>query len=179
MKYSKGILSVVLPKQPPAGKVIYKTSLIYKDKEYPLAKGKDLIIRFKGDVPASVLLPHIVFIFFAMLVSARAGIECFNKIPKLRIYTYISVVLLLLGGFVFGPIVQKYAFGEYWTGFPFGFDLTDNKTLIALVFWLIALYKTQKQLNTRKWVLIASIVTLVIFLIPHSLFGSELDYKKM
>jgi hypothetical protein len=31
----------------------------------------------------------------------------------------------------------------------------------------------------RGWVLAASILLLVVFLIPHSLLGSELDYSKM
>ena len=35
-----------------------------------------------------------------------------------------------LGGMILGPIVQKYAFGAYWTGIPFGHDLTDAKNLV-------------------------------------------------
>jgi hypothetical protein len=48
---------------------------------------------------------------------------------------------------ILGPVVQKFAFGEYWTGFPFGTDLTDNKTLIAFIGWIIALvavFKSEK-----------------------------------
>ena len=41
------------------------------------------------------------------------------------------LLLLAVGGFILGPLVQNYAFGELWTGVPFGWDLTDNKTLIA------------------------------------------------
>ena len=49
-----------------------------------------------------------------------------------------TLVFLVAGGFVLGPIVQHQAFGAYWTGIPFGFDLTDNKVLIALVAWGVA-----------------------------------------
>ena len=45
---------------------------------------------------------------------------------------------MIPGGFILGPLVQKFAFGEYWTGWPFGGDWTDNKTLAALVAWLVA-----------------------------------------
>ena len=92
-------------------------------------------------------------------------------------YLYATVIFLFLGGMVFGPIVQKLAFGEFWTGIPFGWDLTDNKTLIAFTFWLIALFTNIKKKENKIWVIVASITTLVIFLIPHSLFGSQLNYQ--
>ena len=72
--------------------------------------------------------------------------------------------------------MQKYAFGKFWTGFPLGFDLTDNKTLIALVVWLIALLGNLKK-ERPSLALGAAIVMLVVYAIPHSLFGSELDYS--
>jgi hypothetical protein len=75
--------------------------------------------------------------------------------------------------------MQKFAFGVAWSGFPLGMDLTDNKTLIAFLFWIVALIAGRKGKPARPFVLAASLVTLLIFLIPHSLRGSELDYSKM
>lgn len=46
------------------------------------------------------------------------------------------------------------AFGPWWTGFPFGTDLTDNK-------WLVGL---------------AVLFMIAVFTIPHSVNGSEYDY---
>jgi len=66
-----------------------------------------------------------------------------------------------------------------WSGFPLGHDLTDNKTLVAMIGWLIALFMMRRGKPARGWVLAASILLLVVFLIPHSLLGSELDYSKM
>jgi len=80
---------------------------------------------------------------------------------------------------IFGPIVQKYAFDAYWTGVPFGFDLTDNKTLIAFIAWIVASVMVFKSKKPAYWVLGAAVVTLIVFLIPHSVLGSELDYSKM
>jgi hypothetical protein len=34
-------------------------------------------------------------------------------------------------------------------------------------------------MNSQKWALIAAFVTMAVYLIPHSVLGSELDYKKM
>ncbi|MFW5821682.1 MAG: hypothetical protein ACOCWA_10345, partial [Bacteroidota bacterium] len=68
-------------------------------------------------------------------------------------------------------------FGEYWTGFPFGKDLTDNKALIAFAFWIIA-WLGNRQTGERKYlVVLAAVINLAISLIPHSLLGSELDYS--
>jgi hypothetical protein len=77
---------------------------------------------------------------------------------------------------VLGPVVQLYAFGDLWTGIPFGWDLTDNKTLIALLFWVLAVIMNRKQ-ERPFYTALAAIVLLLIYSIPHSLFGSELDYN--
>jgi hypothetical protein len=72
--------------------------------------------------------------------------------------------------------VQKYAFGAYWTGWPVGTDLTDNKTAVAFLLWVLAVYKLWKDREKRGWALVAAIVLLLIYLIPHSMMGSEIDH---
>ena len=76
---------------------------------------------------------------------------------------------------ILGPIVQYYAFGDLWTGIPFGWDLTDNKTLIAFIFWILAVYMNRKT-DRPLYTALAAFVLLLVFSIPHSMFGSELDY---
>ncbi|MCF8371732.1 MAG: hypothetical protein K9H64_08915 [Bacteroidales bacterium] len=167
-------LSAVLPDLPPAGKYEYYITFYTDNEEVNIAHDYPIVIRFKGAVPASILIPHIIFIFFAMLFANASGILVLFKGPKYKLYMYITFVLLILGGLIFGPIVQKYAFGEYWTGVPFGWDLTDNKTLIAFLAWAAAILGNIKK--DRPWLaLLAAIVVLAVFSIPHSMFGSELD----
>jgi hypothetical protein len=168
-------LSAVLPRQPAAGKLLYRAFLISRQKETPLTD-EALVIRFKDPVPAWLLIPHIIIMFAGMLFSTRAGLAALDRATNPRRYALWAFRLLVLGGFVLGPLVQKFAFGVLWSGFPFGGDLTDNKTLVCLVFWLAAVFAGRKGRPARGWVLAASIVNLVIFLIPHSLLGSEYDY---
>lgn len=179
MKREDDRLSALLPHQPPAGKLVYHVLLEKDDEVIRLPESTDVIIRFKGDVPTFFLIPHIIFIFGAMMLSTRTGLEYFNnprKFKKLTIYTFL---FLIIGGFILGPIIQHYAFGAFWTGFPFGHDLTDNKVLIAFIFWLAALVAIFKSKRPLRYVIIASIVTFLVFLIPHSMLGSELDYKEI
>ena len=167
-----------LPYQPPAGKIEFRIILKKGDLQISIPPKEAAVIRFKGSVPLAVLLPHILFMFLAMLFSTRAGLEAlFHSDGNLKTYTLWTIGLLLVGGFILGPLVQKFAFGALWTGIPFGWDLTDNKTLIALVGWLIALWAVLKKgENARWWVVFASIVMIAVFLIPHSMHGSELKY---
>jgi hypothetical protein len=77
---------------------------------------------------------------------------------------------------VLGPLVQKYAFGDLWTGIPFGWDLTDNKTLIAMVFWVLAVIMNRIK-ERPLYTVLAAFILLLVYSIPHSMFGSELDYS--
>ncbi len=168
-----------IPPQPPAGKIEYRVELFFDSNSILIPEERSVVLRFKGDVPSLILIPHIIFIFISMVFSVRSGLEYFNSNKNYNRLVSFTILFLIIGGFIFGPLVQYYAFGEWWTGFPFGIDLTDNKTLIALIFWLFAYYKMKRNENFEKWILIAAIVMLVVFLIPHSLLGSELDYSKV
>jgi hypothetical protein len=179
MERQEDALVGALPHQPPAGKLEYKVVLSLEGKETSLSGENPVIIRFKGAVPSWILIPHVIVMFLAMLFSARAGIEALRPKSNPRTLALWTTGLLFIGGFILGPAVQKLAFGSLWTGFPFGYDLTDNKTLIAFIGWIVAVIAGRKGKSARGWVLAAAILLLIVFLIPHSLLGSELDYSNV
>ncbi len=172
----KNVLYAEMPAQPMAGKLEYKAFLNYKNESFAL-NPLPVVIRFKGDVPAFIMIPHILFMFLAMLFSTRTGIEALRRGSKTFNYAIITLGTLFFGGIVLGPIVQKYAFDAYWTGWPFGQDLTDNKAMIGFIFWAIAVYLLFKDKTKRTMVVVASVVLLLVYMIPHSMFGSELNTK--
>ena len=180
MKYQNDSMYAALPWQPPAGKLEYFLKIRYGDEIIQIPKNSNVVIRHKGSVPLFVLILHVIAIFGAMLLSTRTGLEYFSKerknISKLTLWT---LGFLLVGGFFLGPLVQLYAFDAWWTGFPFGTDLTDNKTLIAMIGWLIAWSQLKRSKFPERWALSAALVLLLIFLIPHSMMGSEIDYNKL
>jgi len=239
LERKQGALSANLPKQPAAGKLAYRVVLVKGDQEAVLNGENPVVIRFKGVVPNWVLIPHIIIMFLAMLLSTAAGVAAFGKarewakfkllpglvifivgvgaayaifkivgIPKIMGYNLFwlcipvsigvgallaslpirpdhralakwAAALLFIGGFILGPLVQKFSFGVLWSGVPLGFDLTDNKTLIAMAGWLVALFMMRKGKQARVWAVAAAILLMAVYSIPHSVLGSELDYSKL
>ena len=173
-------LAAYLPNQPMAAKLEYSVHLFKGNDELTLPHDETAVIRFRRDVPAWVLIPHIVVMFLTLWLVFRAALGAIFGEIGVRRFIPTILGLLLFGGFFLGPLVQKYAFDAWWTGWPFGGDWTDNKTLAALIAWLIAWWICRKwpQLQ-RAAVLLAAIVMVVVYLIPHSIHGSELEWEAM
>ncbi len=168
------LLKAELPGQPVAGKIEYGIRLKYGDKELSLNKGRTIIARFKGEVPDIFLFTHIAFMILGFLFAIRTGLESLRKGGNFFNLVNWTLGIVFVGGMVLGPIVQKYAFGDLWTGIPFGIDLTDNKTLFAFIFWLAAFFLKKRS---KWWVLAATVMMIIVYMIPHSALGSELNYK--
>jgi hypothetical protein len=179
MRRDGGALAGALPHQPPAGRLWYRVRLVRGDESLMIPPRRPAGIRFRGDVPAAVLVPHIVLMFLAMLLSTRAGLEAFRRRPRMKGLAWWTVATTLVGGILLGVFVTYYAFGEWWTGFPVGGDITDSKTLLALVVWLIAALFVGRSRLDRVWVVLAALVTLAIFAIPHSWTAREPSHDEL
>jgi hypothetical protein len=187
------VLIAVLPVQPPAGKLEYRievstpsgTSRIPSPELGPGAE-PTIVLRYKDPVPGLLLGSHVAAMFFAILIGMRAGLGALFGAPGVRRHAWMALGLMTAGGMILGPFVQKYAFGEYWTGFPWGYDLTDNKTLLMWLAWIVACGVLGRPTGDeepgrgKRWVVLtAAVVMSVVYLIPHSLRGSELDYDRV
>lgn len=169
-KYIDGEWQATLPVQPVAGKLQYYITV--DGKNYPA--DEPVVIRFRNDVPAGILIPHILLMFGAMLFAVYTLLLVLTR-REYGKWLKITVGTLFVGGFIFGPLVQHAAFGPWWTGFPYGTDLTDNKTLISFLFFAVALATLKWKFN--KWLIaLAVLVMIAVFTIPHSTYGSEYDY---
>jgi len=165
-----------LAHQPPAGKIEYHLELIAGGKLIDLHEDENVVIRFRGDVPAWALIPHVLMMILTVIWSMATIIFALANLPSYKKHMGVTIIFLLIGGFVLGPIVQKYSFGQFWTGWPLGEDLTDNKVLAALIAFLVAWFLRNK--SYAKWLAIgAALVMLAVYLIPHSMNGSELDIE--
>ena len=90
-----------LPHQPPAGKLEYKILIIDKDRNEYIVNEEPVVIRFKGGVPWYILIPHIIFMFTAMLYSTRTGIEAVFGGERTYKYATITLISLGIGGLIF------------------------------------------------------------------------------
>jgi hypothetical protein len=168
--WTEGECQAVLPVQPVAGKLQYYITVEGKD----YLADEPLVIRFRNDVPVYILVPHILLMFAAMLFAVYTFLLVITR-KKYGKWLKITVGTLFVGGFILGPLVQHVAFGPWWAGFPYGTDLTDNKTLLSFLFFVAALATMKWKYN--KWVVaLAVLFMIVIFSIPHSTYGSEYDY---
>jgi len=161
-------LNAELPAQKRLEKLDYYVQLSKGDNLVVIPNEKLVTIRFKDHVPLYILIPHIFFMFFAMMLSTRTGLEFFNKKSNLEKLSLWTIIFLFIGGFPLGFAMNGLAFGEMWGGWPFGNDVTDDKTQIAFIVWIIAFYLVKKNKFAKIAVLIASIVMLAVYLIPHS-----------
>jgi hypothetical protein len=169
------VLFAELPHELAGGKFMYYIEFITENGSVFEKKDVPIVLRYRDPVPDWVLIPHIFFMFFAMMLSNLSGFQAAFNVDGYKKWGKYALIALVIGGFVFGPLMQKYAFGEFWTGIPFGMDLTDNKTLIAFGAWAYALWSSSKRENAKKVFIFAAIATFAVYMIPHSVLGSELD----
>ncbi len=142
-------------------------------------------LRFKGNVPRLLLILHIGTMFLGLLLYVIAAYMSWSYLKAKREYgsiekiTLYALASLFIGGFPLGFLMGYYTFGTPWTGFPVGGDVTDTKTLIVFIYWIIAtgLFRAKgakaedekKQRRYAKLVIWGTILTVLIYVVPHSI----------
>jgi hypothetical protein len=171
------LFRVQLSSEPAAAKIEYYLLFTQTDDDIVVMQEDTTVARFKNSVPAFILVPHIVLMFAAMLLCCLSGLLALFRRERYMTYAKAGFACLLLGGIVLGCLVQKAAFGHYWTGFPLGTDVTDNKTLLVFVVWLVAILANWRRNRHPLWITIALAFMLLVYCIPHSMGGSEYNYQ--
>ncbi|MGC9070460.1 MAG: hypothetical protein ACP5IO_04025 [Elusimicrobiales bacterium] len=127
-----------------------------------------IVLRFKNEVRRWILISHIFFMFLSLVICFYLFLEVvFEKKFSSKVF-WANYLSMFIGGFVLGALLQKEAFGIFWSGFPFGSDVTDNKVLVSFIFWSYAAYRLLKGFESRKAILISFFITILTYLIPHS-----------
>ncbi|MCD6379303.1 hypothetical protein J7M07_02500 [bacterium] len=152
------------------------------------ADGGFYLVKYKGDISTVVLILHIIFMFsaFFFIIETFLGALWILLSGEAIGYTIkmmrIALSFLFIGGWPLGFILNYQRFGPVWEGFPFGWDITDNKTQIIFLFWLITTFLVRGSFFGRGQegdvigkkqyavvVIISFIVTVGLYLVPHSL----------
>lgn len=146
------------------------------------------LLKYKGHISTFVLVVHVIFMFgaFFFMVESTLGAAAMLKKGEEKGFTLnmmrSAVLCLFVGGWPLGFILNYQRFGPVWEAFPFGTDVTDNKTQIIMLLWLIAAFLIrgsffgrgeEKDILKSKGFAVAVItcfvLTVILFLVPHSL----------
>jgi hypothetical protein len=150
------------------------------------ANARGYLLKYKGQVSSFVLIPHILLMFAGVFSSFMALFYGFDLILGKRKVKQAAIAVLLsffcgfIGGVLIGIEVSHEVFGgSGWGGWPIGNDVTDTKTEIFLIFWLVTMIFGWLGLSGKKlkisnktfgaMIIVSFIVTLAAFLIPHSI----------
>jgi hypothetical protein len=186
--------SAIIPSQPMRSKVFYYLTVLDSQKNELTLPDKvnrlnlPFMIKFKGKVTPAVLIAHaiamfvgIFFIFMVLFydIDLLRGKDVLKDVGNLSL---LATFFIFLGGMPLGWWVTYQTLGILWEGIPIGWDITDSKTLIIFLYWLILLYlmkgtilKKNSKFNAVGeksigiFVLMGVILTFLLYLIPHSI----------
>jgi len=150
-------------------------------------KPKQLWFRFEGARSVVLLVGHILCMFGSFLLMVMVLLTAFedvkNRAVRIRLgkQTLWATIILFLGTFPIGIWLEYQVYATYWTGIPFGHDITDSKALVIFIYWLVALYllrgsalsgdprKDVIGAAAARWVAVVGVVlSLALYLVPHS-----------
>jgi hypothetical protein len=143
-------------------------------------------LTFKGQPSGPLIAAHVLCMMGGLLPLLAAMVCAILFLPTGRFLaahrrlSLIGFVLLFIGSVPLGIAVERQVFGTYWEGWPFGRDVTDTKTGVILLFWLILMLFRGRSLWSRLpatrgpsdrawagWLIGIAVFTVAMYLIPH------------
>jgi hypothetical protein len=187
----KGVFEACLPKLEKGTKIKYwitASNVVGTKVRVPKDPEKFGVLRYKGKASNFVVGAHVVFMFgafFFMVMSFLAAIEILrgreDKKNAVRAARWV-LASSFIGGWPLGFLLNYQTFGTLWEGFPFGYDVTDNKTQVIFILWLVSLFLAwgsfigrgeEKDRLGRKAFALAIVacfvISLALFVLPHSI----------
>lgn len=160
------------------------------------SNGAPLFVKYIGEVPDLILIPHIVLMFVTVYCVTIAALHALGlvrggrDVHPMAWWIFVGTTAAVIGGYPFGFGMNWYAFGTVWEGVPFGTDATDNKTQLLVVYFLFVMLSSLGSLTRGRCGhdlfgprtlgflgVSAFVLMLAIYLIPHSIqFSKALTY---
>ena len=187
---ASGVWTVRLPQMPRGHRIEYGFRLTRDDGslgERPVTT-RFFTLKYKGEVSHTVLLLHILCMFaaFFFIVESMIGALAIVSRGESKEYTVAMtrwvVAFTFIGGWPLGFTLNYQRFGVLWEGFPFGYDITDNKTQIMFLVWIAVMLLSWRSFFGRRtgddpvgkrfyaWaVMVGAVVSFLLLLVPHSL----------
>lgn len=154
----------------------------------PARPDRFFLLKYKGDYSVPVLVAHVIFMFgafFFMILSVMGALRILmgreGKTETVSMTRWV-MIFTFVGGWPIGFILNYQRFGVVWEGFPFGYDITDNKTQLIFLMWIVTVFLVKGSFLGRGEekdfigaggfalaVLISFIVSMALYILPHSL----------
>lgn len=164
MKYSEKNLIENIPKQPALTKVEYTVKLIHNNREYFIPKKEINNIKFLGTVPLTIEIHFYLTLFIGIVLAFRSGLEYFKEKPRLRLYSIFSLIAFFSCAMIFAPVKRAYEMGIIGKTVPTLGELFDGWLIALFLLGILNLILISYSKYPRIWIMIASILTLIIFL---------------
>ena len=132
------VLVSLLPAQPAGGWIEYELVLFGAFGLARIPSDEPVQVRSWGRASPLVVLPYLAAALLSVLFGVRAGLAAGFERPEARLLTWIAAACVTVCGVILGPLVQRSAFGAYWTGWPLGADVVDHKALVVWLAWIVA-----------------------------------------
>lgn len=155
-----------LPQQLPGTEMEYQVFLEREKAQIEVNNGKPVVIKFKGKVPLYLILANAFCIVTVLLLSSLTGFYALFNVRSYRWMIYILLISSLFLSLFLFPLVQKYALNS-WSYLPKIWSLNTKILLTSLIWVITALLSLFMKKLRRIWLILASIITCVLFLIPH------------
>jgi hypothetical protein len=186
-----GVFEACLPPMEKGTKLKYwiaVTNVEQTKVRVPADDGKFGVLKYKGEASKLVIVAHVIFMFaafFFMVMSTLAAVDILrgreDKTNAVRAARWV-LVTTFIGCWPLGFILNYQTFGPLWEGFPFGYDITDNKTQVIFVLWLVSMLlawgsfigKGEERDRLGRTglalaIIVCFVLSLALFILPHSL----------
>lgn len=173
MTPTAGYMIGTLPLQPLGSRIEYRVRLLDGADTLSLPRFGTVVLRFKGEVSFWAITGHLLLVHLGLLFGVRAGLEALALGPHSRSYALATLFAFGLGGLLFGVMVKSSAYGIPWQGPPLGLDATDSKTLLVVLAWCLPPLMRLSGRRTRRWIVLAMLLSVAAFFIPHTILGGR------
>ena len=151
-------------------------------------------VTFEGTANRLLFISHIVLAITAVFLWIHSVFYAVNYLTTKEMHNirlaFYSVLYGTISFFIFafpvGGYIAHQVFGQAWSGIPFGWDITDNKSLVTFLYYAILIYLMKGEFyglevgkgnvisdNNFSYLVILGII-LIIMGVPYFLFPDSL-----
>lgn len=161
----ENILTAEIPFQSPLKQIEYKVLITHNDKEYNLAGGNSVVLTFYSKIPAPVKVFNGLLIYLILFLSIRTSLESFNLNNKIKKFSFITVLVVLIFTAMIHPLYLSYKYGYINQQIPPIENLFPLYSVLFLGLWIVFTIIHFKAQKPKLFAAAAGLLTIAIYLL--------------